>query len=162
MLIALTFAVALQAEYDPSQAADLKAELLGADRELFSLMFDQCDAPSLSAMVTPDIEFYHDKGGASRGRDRFIADYEQGCRARQAPDAWRSRRQLVSDSFQVNPVPGTGAITEGTHLFYERQGDGSETLVGQARFAILWTRREGGPWQMSRAFSIDHRDANPE
>ncbi len=162
MLVALIFAAALQAEYDPSQAADLKAELLQADRQLFSLMFDQCDAPSLTALVTPDIEFYHDKGGASRGRDRFIADYEQGCRARQAPDAWRSRRHLVSESFQVSPIPGTGAITEGTHLFYERQGDGPETLVGQASFAILWTRVQGGPWQMSRAFSIDHRAASAD
>lgn len=137
-------------------------ELIEADAAVFGLMFDACDPEALSRRVTDDLEFYHDKGGASLGKARFIADYAQGCRARQAPDAWRSRRELVTSTLQMHSIPGTGVITEVTHRFYERQGDGPETLVGQARFSILWTRSADGPWQMSRVFSIDHRPASAD
>lgn len=139
----------------PPGAASLAEAVLARDAALFNTMFNRCDPAALSDLVTADIEFYHDKGGAMIGRDAFLADYSRGCEARKAPDAWRSRRELVAGSARVFPIPGVGAVEEGVHVFYERQGDGPETLVGRARFSILW-RLEGGEYRMARTFSIDH------
>jgi len=137
----------------------LTAAIAGRDAELFSVMFDRCEPEALADIVTADFEFYHDKGGRVAGREAFVADYRTGCEAKKAPDAWRSRRVLVADTLRVYPIPGYGAVEEGTHLFYERQGDGPESLVGRARFSIVWTL-EDGRWRAGRALSIDHAAAS--
>lgn len=143
----------------PDQPA-LTQALAARDQALFHVMFEECDPAALSDLVTGDVEFYHDRGGAMIGRDTFVADYRKGCEAKRAPDAWRSRRVLVPDSFKVQAIPGYGAVAEGDHLFYERQGEGPQRLVGRARFAILWKLEPDGQWRMSRALSLDHAAAS--
>lgn len=142
----------------PTEPALTKA-IAARDAVLFDVMFAQCDPAGLAAAVTDDMEFYHDKGGAM-GRDAFIADYAKSCAAKRAPDAWRSRRELVAETLKVYAIPGFGAVEEGTHLFYERKGDGPERLAGKARFSILWKLGADGQWRMARTFSIDHAPAS--
>ncbi len=125
------------------------------DAVLFATMFDRCDPAALADLVSDDLEFYHDRGGLTATRTAFIADYAKGCEARKASNAWRSRRELVPGTMKIYAIPGVGAVEEASHLFYERQGDGPETLVGRARFSMLW-RLEDGHWRLARAFSIDH------
>ncbi|MGV8929904.1 MAG: nuclear transport factor 2 family protein [Brevundimonas sp.] len=136
----------------------LTAVIAERDAELFSVMFDRCEPETLAAMVTADLEFYHDKAGLTATRAAFVEDYARGCAAKQAPDAFRSRREIVPGTLRVYAIPGIGAVEEGSHRFYERQGDGPEHLVGRARFSVLW-RLEDGHWQLARAFSIDHAAA---
>lgn len=134
----------------------LTEQIAQADTALFTLYFAGCDAARMRSMVTPDVEFYHDKGGMiAHDADGFVADYMKECEAKKAPDAWRSRRELVRSSLAVDPVPGHGAIETGEHLFYERKGEGPEKLVGRARFAIVW-RLDPDGWKMSRALSYSH------
>lgn len=142
----------------PDQPA-LTEAIAARDAALFRVMFDGCDPAALADLVTEDMEFYHDKGGAMIGRQALVGDYARNCEARKAPDAWRSRRALVPDTLRVYPIPGFGAVEEGTHLFYERQGDGPERLAGRARFSVLWKLDADGQWRMARAFSIDHTAA---
>ncbi|MFC5371432.1 nuclear transport factor 2 family protein [Brevundimonas faecalis] len=144
----------------PDQTA-LEAAIAERDAALFSVMFDGCDPAALADLVTEDVEFYHDKGGLIATRAAFVADYRKNCEARRAPDAWRSRRELVPGTMRVYPIPGVGAVEEGGHVFYERQGDGPETLVGRARFSVLW-RWEDGRWRLARAFSIDHASVSAD
>jgi hypothetical protein len=136
---------------------ELTPAIAAADADLFALFFLGCDPNRLTTMVTTDLEFYHDKAGvvASSGA-AFVADYAKNCEARKAPDAWRSRRELVPESLRVDPVPGYGAIEHGEHRFYERKGDGPEKLVGAALFTMLW-RLEGGSWKLARVMSFGHR-----
>ena len=141
----------------PTQPA-LTAAIAARDTALFDLMFAQCGPAALAATVTDDIEFYHDKGGAM-DRQAFIADYAKSCAAKRAPDAWRSRRELVPETLKVYAIPGFGAVEEGTYLFYERKGEGPERLAGKARFSILWKLGADGQWRMARTFSIDHAPA---
>jgi Domain of unknown function (DUF4440) len=137
----------------------VKAALLERDAAFFDLYFLRCDPAKVSAMVMPDLEFYHDRGGfAFASGKAFVADYQKSCAARQKPDAWRSRRELVAASFAVHPIKDYGAMTTGDHLFYERKGDGPEKLVGQARFMNLW-RNDKGVWKLARVFSYDHGPA---
>ena len=142
----------------PPQPALVEA-IKSRDSELFELFFEGCDPARFRTMVTDDVEMYHDKDGfVFRGADEFVAAYAKNCEARKAPDAWRSRRELVPASLTVDPVPGFGAMEAGEHLFYERKGDGPEKLVGRARFAMVW-KLEGGSWKLSRILSYGHGPA---
>ncbi|MFT4912463.1 MAG: hypothetical protein ACI9YM_001038 [Brevundimonas sp.] len=134
---------------------ELTAAIAARDAELFHVMFDLCDPAALSDLVTDDLEFYHDRGGLTATGATFVTEYGERCGGPQGPDTFHSRRELVPDSLRVYAIPGVGAVEEGSHLFYERQGDGPEHLVGRARFSVLW-RLEDGDWRLARAFSIDH------
>jgi hypothetical protein len=156
---ALLAALALQtAPAIPEQPA-LTEALRARDATLFHVMFDECDPAALANLVTGDLEFYHDKGGAMLGREVFVEDYRRSCEAKRAPDAYRSRRVLVPETFKVQAIPGFGAVAEGEHLFYERQGEGPQSLVGRARFVVLWKLEADGQWRMARTFSRDHAAA---
>ena len=161
MLIALALAVAAPAadEIALPQGEALAAALTARDAEFFALVFEACDPERLATMLTADFEMYHDRDGVvTRTSEAFVRQYGQDCVARQAPDAWRSRRELVTATLNVHPVPGYGAIEDGEHLFYERQGSGPERLAGRARFTQLWRLTPDG-WRLARVFSYGHRAA---
>lgn len=161
LLLLLTFSLPAAAGAEAPTLPDrdaLRAEIHARDRAFFALQFEQCAPEQLRAMLTDDLEFYHDKAGVVRGADAFVAQYAQMCAERAKPGAWRSRRVLVEDSLHVDPVPGYGAIATGDHVFHERQGDGPEKLVGKAKFAIVW-QRAGDGWRMARVLSYAHGPA---
>ena len=123
MLIALALAAAEPVTLP--QGAALTEAVRARDAEFFALMFEGCDPARLRTMLSPDFEMYHDRDGlVARTANSFVADYARLCVERQAPDAWRSRRELVGASLNVHPIPGHGAIEDGEHLFYERRGEG--------------------------------------
>lgn len=144
----------------PADPAALRAEVEAADDRFFTAFFaSSCQTDTVAAMLTDDFEMYHDKGGVvATSAAQFMADYARTCAARAAPDAWRSRRELVSESLLVDPVPGLGAIEDGQHRFYERRGDGPERLAGTAQFTQLWEKTATG-WKLKRVFSFAHRAA---
>lgn len=134
----------------------LRQAIEKVDAALFDLAFEGCDPDKLAGMLTPDFEMYHDKGGeVARSAAPFIADYKKNCEARRAPDAWRSRRELVPGTMTLHPIVGVGVLEQGDHVFYERKGNGPEKLVGKARFTQLW-RLEPDGWKLARVFSYDH------
>ena len=136
---------------------ELKRIIRERDLALFAITFETCDIDALKPMLADDMEFYHDKGGVvARAAADFIAVIEKNCAARQAPDAWRSRRELIESSLQVDPIPGYGAMEIGEHRFHERKGDGPEKAVGIAGFSQVW-KLEGGQWKVSRVLSYGHR-----
>ncbi|HEY5711904.1 MAG TPA: nuclear transport factor 2 family protein [Allosphingosinicella sp.] len=164
MLLALSLAAAVPAA--PAAAVALPegpalTEVVRArDAEVFALVFERCDAARMRALLAPDFEMYHDRDGVvARNADDFMAGYAQNCARWNEPNAWRSRRELVAASLSVHPVPGYGAIEDGEHVFYERQGNGPERLVGRARFTQLWALTPDG-WRLARVFSYAHRAAD--
>lgn len=154
-ILLLAAAVAL-----PSEPAALRAEIQAVDDRFFTAFFGTtCQPDLIRSMLSDDFEMYHDKGGViATSAAQFMADYAEACAARQASDAWRSRRELVPESLLVDPVPGFGAIEDGEHRFYERQGDGTERLAGNAHFTHLWEKAEEG-WKLKRVLSFQHRPA---
>lgn len=145
----------------PQQPA-LTEAILARDGELFDLLFNRCEPERMRALVSDDMEFYHDKDGfGARSGAQWVADYKKMCEEREKqPEGWRSRRELVRSSLVVDPVPGHGAIEAGEHLFYERKGTGPEKLAGRARFTQLWILGQDGTWRLSRVFSFAHRAAD--
>ena len=158
LLVALALQAASPATLALPEGAALREQVAARDAELFDVLFNRCEPERMRALVADDLEFYHDRDGVMRGADAFVAGYARSCAERRAPDAWRSRRELVAESLVVDPVPGFGAIEAGEHLFYERRGDGPERLAGRARFAQIWALTPEG-WRLSRVLSYSHAAA---
>jgi hypothetical protein len=141
---------------------ELTRQIEQADSELFKLFFEgPCDTPRFRAMLTDDVEFYHDKGGFNvRKPEDFVAQFEQRCKELQDPAAWRLRRELVPGSLHVDPIPGWGAMEFGEHVFFEKHGSaGEEKLSGKAGFAMVWVLGNDGRWRVSRVLSYGHEAA---
>jgi len=141
----------------------LTEAIAARDAGLFHTYFDECDPAKMASFLTPDLEFYHDKAGFdAHSAQEFVDDYARKCAGYARPGALRLRRELVAASLNVEPIPGFGAIEEGDHLFYERQGDAPEHLVGKAHFVQLWQFGADGAWRVKRVLSYSHRSAgNP-
>jgi hypothetical protein len=157
MILSIALAAAPVPAVALPEGPALTEALRARDAEFFALAFEGCDPGRLGTMLTPDFEMYHDRDGVvARSAAEFVAAYDSSCRERRQPNAWRSRRELVGPSLNVHPVPGYGAIEDGEHLFYERQGDGPERLVGRARFTQVWALTPDG-WRLARVLSYAHQ-----
>lgn len=131
----------------PGQSADeLHQRIARLDAEMFAA-FNAHDVPKLMSYFTPDLEFYHDKGG--------LAGYgqtEQGFTqiSKQSPDI---HRELVPGSLEVYPIPGYGAIEVGAHRFCHQENGKAD--CGTFRFTMLWQQKDG-VWKVARVVSYGH------
>jgi hypothetical protein len=164
LLMAIAPAVVTQATVTTvPPRAELEEALRQREAELFDMFFTgTCDLPRFRSMLADDLEFYHDKDGYNvQSADDFVAIFAKNCAERQNPGAWRTRRQLVAGSLHIDPIPGWGAFEVGDHLFFEKHGvNGKETLVGKAKFAMVWVLSADKQWKLSRVLSYGHRPAN--
>lgn len=130
--------------------------IMSKDSLLFSVGFNTCNVKQTEALLSDNLEFYHDKGGFS-DKKKFITDFKNGlCKS---PSDYRSRRVLDNESTQIFPLYQNGklyaAIQNGSHFFYEKEGSSIEKLVGEAKFTNLWLL-ENGEWKLTRSLSFDH------
>jgi hypothetical protein len=125
-------------------AGPLYDELARMDSLLFHTAFVSCNPDSFQAFFTEDVEFYHDRAGASFGEDVRTL---RGC-----PRDQGVRRVLIEGSLEVYPMNGYGAIQMGEHRFVEA---GAETST-IAKFVHLW-RHEDGRWRIARVLSFEHK-----
>jgi hypothetical protein len=100
------------------------------DKELFEAAFVTCDAVKFRALFTDDAEFYHDRTGAAVGE---AARTMTSC-----PRDNGVTRTLVSESLEVYPMQGYGAVRIGRHTFARKGEPGSEV----AKFVHLWKREK--------------------
>ena len=121
-----------------------------------SLFFDAqnaCDLQKYESFLTEDYEGYHDRAGLTTPREREMADMEIFCgeqRKRQP-----LRRELTPGTMEVYPLPNYGAMQTGDHVFYLQINDGTEKLVGRAKYTIIWKKVEND-WKIARVLSYDH------
>ncbi|HZT33766.1 MAG TPA: nuclear transport factor 2 family protein [Bryobacteraceae bacterium] len=127
----------------------LLKEISEVDRQLFEA-FDTCNVEAYANYLSPDLEFYHDRGGKT-GYQEQLDSLRQRC-----GEGLVLRRELVQNSLVVNAAPGFGAIEAGTHRFYAKPKDGSEHLDAIARFTEIWTKASGS-WKLVRVISYDHQ-----
>jgi hypothetical protein len=143
--------------------AELEHAIRQREAELFNLFFTgPCDLPRFRNMLADDLEFYHDKGGFNaRSAEDFVAIFAKNCAERENPAAWRTRRQLVTGTLHIDPIPNWGAFEAGEHLFFEKHGvNGKETLAGKAKFAMVWVLGADKQWRLSRVLSYGHGPAD--
>jgi ketosteroid isomerase-like protein len=115
------------------------------DTKLFDA-YNHCDLTTLGAMVSDDLEFYHDQTGLSVGKEPFLAAIKQNI-------CGKVERALLPDTLEVYPLKGYGAVEIGIHRFHHpgRPEDG----VGDAKFVTLWQNKDG-VWKVTRVISYNH------
>ena len=123
----------------------LQETVAGLDRKLFDA-YNNCDLATLGALVTDDLEFYHDKTGLAVGRQPFVDSTKKYI-------CGKVQRVLVPDSLQVYRLDHYGAVETGVHRF-QHPGHADEG-VGEAKFVMIW-QFKGGNWKLSRVISYDH------
>jgi len=130
---------------------DLMRKITALDADLFDA-YNKCDLTRFGAMLAEDLEFYHDQGGLSAGRQATVEGVKNNV-------CGKVHRDLVPGTLAVFPLNGYGAVETGIHLFCDPKsaettgkcGDGS----GVARFTHLW-QNKGGTWRLTRVISYDH------
>lgn len=147
-LAAASLASAQPVAPDPAAAVRVRDDA-------FWRAYNACDTAAFRGFFTTDVEFYHDRGGATIGLDALDA----GLAKNLCGGASKLRREAVPDtvrwSILRNGDAVYGAIVAGEHVFYVRAPDKPEVLDGGARFTSLWLLQDG-TWKMARLLSHDH------
>jgi hypothetical protein len=115
--------------------------------------FNACDPSAMARFFSPDLEFYHDKGGVTRGGTAMVDATMKGICSN--PNV-RVRRAPVAETIRYDSIPGYGAVLSGRHQFYLTETGMPERMSGTAAFDMLW-HYENGRWLLTRAFSLDHQ-----
>jgi ketosteroid isomerase-like protein len=115
------------------------------DTKLFDA-YNHCDLTTLGAMVSDDLEFYHDQTGLSVGKAPFLAAIKQNI-------CGKVERTLLPQTLEVYALKGYGAVQIGIHRFHHpgRPEDGA----GDAKFVTLWQNKDGA-WKVTRVISYNH------
>lgn len=115
-----------------AQPDSLFTTIQSLDTKLFDA-YNHCDLTTLGAMVSDDLEFYHDQTGLSVCKERFLAAIRQNL-------CGKVQRELLSDTLEVYPLKGYGAVEIGIHRFHHPQnsenvGDASSSCCGKTKTA---------------------------
>ena len=154
---------ATQAQTAPAGAGNITdtpealfASLKAMDDTVFEQGFNRCNIPAMASALHPDLEFLHDKSGASR-HDDFLQSFSTGLCGRVG---YQSTRQLIPGTLQVFPLRNKGqlygAVQMGEHEFYETTTGQAPRYGSRARFVHTWLLVEGR-WKLYRVLSFDHR-----
>jgi hypothetical protein len=151
-LLVLRPAAAVRAQTRQSAPDDvLFRKLASLDRGLFEA-YNTCDLETFASFFVEDVEFYHDKGGVTRGRPALVDSVKNNI-------CGKTRRDLIPGTLEVHPMDGYGALQIGAHRFCDataKQCDGRGGGVG--KFIHLW-QNSGDAWRITRVISYDHAPA---
>ncbi len=137
-----------------AQTADddtaLTSTIAALDAKVFDA-YNRCDMDAFKDYFVPNVEFYHDKGGATFDRETVIANTKKYiCN--------KVHRELITSTFKVYPIKDYGAIEEGEHRFCQIKTGECE---GVAKFMMIW-KKTGNQWQLTRIVSYGHREMTPD
>ncbi len=128
-----------------AQPETLFLTIKSLDAKLFDA-YNHCDLTTLGAMVSDDLEFYHDQTGLSVGKAPFLAAIKQNI-------CGKVERELLPQTLEVYPLKGYGAVEIGIHRFHHPGHP--EDGVGDAKFVTLWQNKDGA-WKVTRVISYEH------
>jgi len=128
--------------------ADLDRTITALDTALFD-SYNRCDLKKFASFFVDDVEFYHDQGGVTLGRDALTESIKKNI-------CGQTTRELVPGTLQAFHMKGYGALETGTHRFHH---PGHEEIgVGEGRIIHLWQYKDGA-WKITRVVSYDHHPA---
>jgi hypothetical protein len=131
---------------------ELYAAVARSSEALF-VAFNTCNLEQFADFAADDLEFYHDRDG--------LITKQQVLEALKNNICGKVRRELVSGSLDVYPIPNHGALETGVHRFYEIAQGKPDKLVGIAKYSHIW-RQADGAWKLSRVLSYDHKAAGAQ
>lgn len=152
----LFFVISLSAKAQTTDA-ELSATILHLD-SLFWNSYNNCDSGSMRRYFTEDLQFYHDKGGATFSYQTMVNGFQKNlCNGN-----FKVRREAVPGTVVVYPMRSQdtlyAALITGEHYFYITENGKPEKREGLAKFTQLWLKKDG-TWKMSLVLSFDHGPA---
>jgi uncharacterized protein DUF4440 len=154
--VVLVLAAATVRAGDPPDAA---AAVVAERERVFWSAYNACAVAEMPALIAEDVEFYHDRGGITLGRDALVESVRKNLCSN--PD-FRIRREEVPGTVRVFTLKKDGvvygAIASGEHTFDIVEKGKAPVRDGLARFTTLWLLKDG-TWRMSRVLSYDHGPA---
>ena len=136
--------VVAQAPVPAAEQAELTRTVTELDTKLFDA-YNHCDLKTLGAMVSDDLEFYHDQTGLMVGKAAFLEAIQNNI-------CGKVQRTLVPGSLEVYRLKGYGAVEIGVHRFHH---PGDPGPGGEAKFVQIWHDKDG-VWTVTRVISYDH------
>ena len=138
------------------QDSELFLELQKMDALLFEEGFNNCSKEAMETALSEDLEFFHDKGGITKGKETFITSFITNmCDENKKPI-----RKLVPNSLSVFPLRKNGvlygAIQKGVHEFFIKESGKELYKTEVSQFTHLWLKEDKG-WKISRVLSYDHK-----
>jgi ketosteroid isomerase-like protein len=130
--------------------AELEKAITTLDAALFAA-YNQCDLRKFSSFFADDVEFYHDIGGVTLGKEALTESVKKNI-------CGKVTRELVPGTLKVYPMKGYGAGEIGVHRFHHPGHEDTET-VGEGQFIQLWQYKDGA-WKITRVISYDHHTAS--
>ncbi|HXJ43501.1 MAG TPA: nuclear transport factor 2 family protein [Bryobacteraceae bacterium] len=118
-----------QALEDIKSQKDLDKAVAALDTALFD-SYNRCDLEKFASFFVDDVEFYHDQGGVTLGKESLTDSVRKNI-------CGKVRRELVTGSLQVYHMKGYGAVEMGVHRFHHPGHDDTEP-VGEGKFIHLW------------------------
>lgn len=153
-LTVLLFSIVMSSQV--SKDSELYKALKKNDSLIFDSAFNECKSSDLTSIISKDLEFYHDTGGITNGKEEFLRTVKQNICGN--PKV-RPYRELVKGSLQVYPLAKDGvlygAIQKGDHNFYLKENGKTRPTV-TAKFTHLWVL-ENKKWVLKRVLSYDHQ-----
>jgi len=132
-----------------STPADLFRAVEEQDRALFDA-YNRCDLERFATFIAEDVEFYHDHGGVTLGRQKLTDAVKENI-------CGRTTRELVTGSLEVYPMDNYGALEIGVHRFHHPK-DPTQP-VGEGQFVHLWRYdKVTRTFQLTRVYSFDHHE----
>lgn len=136
--------------YDPAASGGALFDTVDALDRAFFDSFNRCADPVEFArhagQVDASLEFYHDKGGADFGSDKYLASVKANV-------CGKFERKRVPGTLRVYPIPNFGAISLGVHVFCPFDTGRCE---GAGDFLMVW-KQDGERWRVTRTVSYAHR-----
>jgi ketosteroid isomerase-like protein len=125
---------------------ELNKVVASLDAALFDA-YNRCDLEKFASFIADDVEFYHDQGGVTLGKQNLTDSVKKNI-------CGRLTRELVPGGLQVYHMNGYGAVEMGVHRFHHPGHDDTEPL-GEAKFIHLWQYKDGA-WKITRVISYEH------
>lgn len=130
------------------------------DEILFENGFNKCFISDMAPLISKDLEFYHDQGGVTTTKEKFLLSIEQNICSKPAQ---KPIRKLVEKSLEVFPLYENGvlygAIQNGIHEFFIKETNKEPYLTSTAKFTHLWIK-DSDTWKLKRVLSYNHKAPN--
>src|SRR5437773_9316086 len=121
-------------------------ELDRAGAALDAALFDsynKCDLEKFESFFVDDVEFYHDQGGVTLGKQALTESVKNNI-------CGKTTRELVPGTLKVFYMKGYGMLETGVHRFHH---PGHEEMgIGEGQFIHLWQYKDGA-WKVTRVIS---------
>lgn len=130
--------------YQRTVSNELYQAIVRADSIFFDA-YDHCKMDVIDAMISEDLEFYHDKGGLSTSKKETMDALKKNI-------CGKVTRELLQGSIEVYEIANFGAVEMGYHGFHNNQ----EKETGPthfAKFVQVW-KKENDQWKLTRIISL--------